>query len=512
MTYSCVIVDDEPRICALIRKLGNWEEHHIEIKAVCYDGQSAVEAILKEKPDIVLTDMQIPVYTGTEIIEKVQAAGVYPHFVIISGYAEFEYAQKAMQLGAVDYLVKPINKEKLNAVLAKCVIRSGEEKALDEEKEDLRESRKDLFWRDLFKGEIAFAEGGLAPRYRIDWKDCDHVLWKAAAIINEEQRNSLVRGKAAELAAELFPDALIGQKEDDDSLWLIREKDEQEQDAARSLFAALKNLPGQQEGTRLLIARSRPFREAAALPGALEEAEKALASRYGHAGEAILSYQPEEGKPLGQYLDRSFLNAFRYELSQLNEDGCEGLLQRLQQDFLGAAPVSEGLEESGERLIGLSAEALALPQEERLQRYRQHSRSTMDYPAFFRLLQEEVKRQIKEKRDSDYRRLSEPVYRIREYIQAHYQEELSLSELAELADLSPAYFSAVFKKENGSGIAEYINEVRCHEAQRLLLESRLTTAAIAQEVGYNDEKYFLRQFKKTVGITPSQYRKVNNYE
>ena len=69
-SHKCIIIDDEPRICQLINKLGDWSALDIEVAAVCYDGEGAVEKILEIKPDIVLSDIQVPIYNGLEIIEQ----------------------------------------------------------------------------------------------------------------------------------------------------------------------------------------------------------------------------------------------------------------------------------------------------------------------------------------------------------------------------------------------------------------------------------------------------------
>ena len=119
--YTAIIVDDEVKICQLIRCLGNWEEFGIRIVDVCQDGESAYDAIVKKRPDIVLTDIRMPVYDGLEILKKAREQGLDSSFIIISGYREFEYAKLAIQYGVVDFLVKPVNGEDLNLALKRSV-------------------------------------------------------------------------------------------------------------------------------------------------------------------------------------------------------------------------------------------------------------------------------------------------------------------------------------------------------------------------------------------------------
>lgn len=117
--FRAIIVDDEQKICNLIQILGDWNALSINVEAVFSDSENALSFILSHKPDIVITDIKMPVYDGLQLIEHTRAAGIDSAFVIISGYRHFEYAHKAMQFGIVDYLLKPISEEELNQTLKK---------------------------------------------------------------------------------------------------------------------------------------------------------------------------------------------------------------------------------------------------------------------------------------------------------------------------------------------------------------------------------------------------------
>ena len=115
-----LIVDDEPDICELIHKLIDWEELELTSLGSSQNGIDAMEIILRQKPDIVITDIQMPGMTGLEMIEKASQQKLQTKFIVVSGYREFEYAQQAIRFGVEDYLLKPISKTDLNLVL-RCV-------------------------------------------------------------------------------------------------------------------------------------------------------------------------------------------------------------------------------------------------------------------------------------------------------------------------------------------------------------------------------------------------------
>ena len=105
---NVIIAEDQQLIlkdlCNKISKI----DSEINIVATAINGQDAYEKVLEFKPDIVFTDINMPILSGIEMIENVKAAGLSTHFVIISGYKDFEYARGAMKAGVDDYLLKPI--------------------------------------------------------------------------------------------------------------------------------------------------------------------------------------------------------------------------------------------------------------------------------------------------------------------------------------------------------------------------------------------------------------------
>lgn len=108
-----IIADDETVIRESISNLIDWNSHGFELVGQCENGMEAYDMILDEDPDIVLTDIMMPGFNGIELIEKIRGINEEIEFVILSGYSEFEFAQKAMKYGVSDYLLKPCNEEQI---------------------------------------------------------------------------------------------------------------------------------------------------------------------------------------------------------------------------------------------------------------------------------------------------------------------------------------------------------------------------------------------------------------
>lgn len=119
MMLKVLIADDEPRVGMLVKQLIHWQERELECVGMFQDGQRALEGIQQLHPDIVITDIRMPVLSGLELVEKALESNPQIRFVVISGYRYFEYAQRAIKYGVQDYLLKPIDEEELNRVLEK---------------------------------------------------------------------------------------------------------------------------------------------------------------------------------------------------------------------------------------------------------------------------------------------------------------------------------------------------------------------------------------------------------
>jgi two-component system, response regulator YesN len=111
--YKMIIVDDEPLIRSGLMNFIEWEVYGIEIAGEAEDGMKAYQAIKSLRPDIALIDISMPNVNGIELIELCSHLEYSPKFIILSGYNDFDYVRNAMQLGAVNYLLKPVDKEEL---------------------------------------------------------------------------------------------------------------------------------------------------------------------------------------------------------------------------------------------------------------------------------------------------------------------------------------------------------------------------------------------------------------
>ncbi|MDD6656322.1 MAG: AraC family transcriptional regulator [Lachnospiraceae bacterium] len=120
--YKALIIDDEKPVRIAISKLGHWDYYHIKLPEMTSNGVEALSAMREIRPDLVFVDMNMPIMDGCTFLEKASAEFPDSQFIVISGYDDFTYAQRAIHYGVTDYLLKPIVEEELNCAIEKAIL------------------------------------------------------------------------------------------------------------------------------------------------------------------------------------------------------------------------------------------------------------------------------------------------------------------------------------------------------------------------------------------------------
>ena len=121
--YKCLIIDDEKPARIAISKLGHWAHYHIAQPEMLSSGKEALSAMRELRPDVVFVDMNMPILDGCSFLALATQEFPDTQYIVISGYDEFSYAQKAIRFGVSDYLLKPIVEEDLNAAIEKALLK-----------------------------------------------------------------------------------------------------------------------------------------------------------------------------------------------------------------------------------------------------------------------------------------------------------------------------------------------------------------------------------------------------
>ena len=524
---KAIIADDETRICQLIIALGEWERLGVEVAGVAQNGIEALELVKSVSAEMLITDIRMPGLSGLELIGQVRQHAPNLKIIIISGYANFEYAQQALKEGVNDYLLKPINRRALNEAIERLadMIRSERQShaAMDAsmaQMETIHRERSALI-SDLLSMNPPRADRALLrEKYHLD---CRAGVFQTLALkmdiplsIDDGAVFNGVREKVRtwleEILQQYCADAVcLPQNSILYALYCCKEDALKPlRDALRELLkrmAAWNNLYGNVGFSIALGPRCDDPRE---LPESLVAARLRVAERLidgtGRLLEQDVSGQAPSLKPLSDECFRQLNRA----IDESDAAGAAQTLSRLRQS-LGAMPGIHGWEvqelvlEAGNMLI-----ARMDPQDKkpiRDQFYRAcDACQTVDalYDALLETSQRCMETLCEQRRES----VTRPVRQACEYIRQHYAEQITLEEVSAQVGLSPAYLSMLFKKEMDEGFAHYLMAVRIDQARELLRETHAPVAEICIRVGYNDLKHFTHIFEKNVGVKPGVYRKL----
>lgn len=523
--YTAIIVDDEVKICQLIRCLGNWEEFGIRIVDVCQDGESAYDAIVKKRPDIVLTDIRMPVYDGLEILKKAREQGLDSSFIIISGYREFEYAKLAIQYGVVDFLVKPVNGEDLNLALKKSVEEINERRQflnMGEMISDNERNVKESFLAQLADekeydgGTVGGEVGKVGPLFKEN-------IFQAVIIKTNKTALNMAKSKFSEEVLRYLEEMLragesVAVAKEDGVYLLLNYRAEDYENVLSQLREVIKRMKRESDiygQFAMTIALGKQVGDIGGMRESILTARAAWQQRMLFHNNEMIAYDrlKMDAEAFSMWDDREwsgfcealescdqnrisvFLNGCRKKVQEIRNLSLESLFEQIRKITMEIE-----YKTSGEERIDINRRAETVMEELRC----------CDSPEeLFMHVNMYASRSVREYYDRKIAMKKLPILKAEEFLSKNYMKEISLEDMASLVDLSPAYFSKLFKSVEGVNYIDYLTQVRMDRAKELLKNTDKPINAIALETGYVNEKYFRKLFKKMVGIKPSEYRKLN---
>ena len=527
--YKVLIVDDEKRIGELIRSLIHWEELHLSCMGLRTDGETAWETIREERPDIVITDIRMPVMTGLEMIRCAREEGVPVDFIVMSGYQEFEYAHAAVQYGVESYLVKPVDEEELNRCLSDILKRKQKEVQLQEENLALKEKVEKSEWilkQNFLRNIIEQRE--MAEESKVDLEGevyrgadikLDHMDPKNANVPQDRLTLDNVTKIIVDFLQPLVGQLLVCEKEYMHIYVLCccsEETDEQFGEIFSDLLSQLKEHLRILDQYHVTIGIGKPRRAFSEIRFSILESYTAACNRivYG-TGRLIWADSVYMGESAEwSEKERVVRQKILHDVDALTADGLPFLIQDAygSRSELEKVNMSVYYESLGQTIDSFFAH-LGTDEENRVKLRQQVLTCVQHCHRAIQLadvLSQFFQRCIGLAREALESQLVRPVRMAQQYVEEHYQEKILLEDVAEAVGLNPVYFSALFKKETSLNFSTYLIDFRMEKAKELLTSTNDTISAIADAVGYPEQKYFSQQFKKVVGVKPVIYRQLHS--
>lgn len=505
------VVEDEILIreglCELMRKM--FPE--LAVVGIAGNGREGLLLIESRQPDLVITDIKMPVMDGMEMLSKMQERGLFPKVIVLTAYSEFSYAQQAVKLGVCDYIIKPVVVQEFVQTIRKVQNLYEQEKkktpdamgslenimsgilygvsALDEKMETFLDKKYGIGKTTPFIELLVYMGEGFETGRERKRRELGQILKgkdvKYSLVDMEYDKVILVLiyGYSSRLEIERWYQNQI----------LFQKRGKQEQDVSYGMLEVAgisKIREGYQKllpymdwnivlGDDVLI--SFPHiadvqTEICIYPVELENQVKI----------AICMGEKEKIREIAERFHRYFTKGpvlvpkeikesyVRFQWAILNigkEVGCIDYKRIDQKKLLGSvmnAKTANELKQTFDELFGY-----------------------MSVP------------------DKKAEGVSLAVKKAQSMIHEFYADGITLNEIADRLNLTQEYLGAQFHKEIGENFSTYIRNYRLAKAKELLIGTQLKQYEIAEKVGYTDAKYFARVFKECVGMSPAEYRKSN---
>lgn len=508
---SVMIADDEHLIRQLVKKSVNWSELDMSVMWEAKDGQIALQMIRENKPDIAIVDINMPFTNGIELAKTVREENLTTRIVFLTGYQEFEYAQKAIEYGVFGYILKPIRTEELSSVLKRLGKRILQERNQTEISPSVK--RMDLLrWiatgRPLEKVEA----------YPESWNDI--FLKKYYVLILRPDRVQQLANLQALLMQQLqkawtFLEKeqgchTIGYLEHDKYNVLVVSADRGNLENAELLRRHMERT----EEHTVTIGISGIHSGIEEVSAGLQEAVQAAAIRFNSSYNRLYIWEPCLAEQEAKMRIRAqevleLLDTFSRKRLLKQEDNLDELLKLIEE---------RNLSEDYTKILAVRLIAITISFEKGVEYGVPFSQF---YGAIMRCEQlkdvEELCHKWMQYERERYlavrtKKYSNLVQNSKAYITQNYADhKLSLNQIAAVLNVNPAYLSNLFKQEMEITITEYITACRMGRAAEILNGTpECTLAEISDQVGYNDPYYFSRSFKKYYGVSPLRYRLEND--
>lgn len=526
--FRILLADDEGIMLESLRTIieSNFKGT-VEIQCV-KSGRAAIELAETFRPDIVFMDIQMPGINGIHAMQEIRKFHTSVHFIVISAYDKFAYAQEAINLGVLEYLTKPVNRKVVIDVLVRAMQKVEEERRKRSESLKIQEKLETVipviesgFIYNLLLQEERNRETG-NYRQLLDIREeygFMMVVQFGEAITEGVLTNAVGMSVKAQSFYSQFREIIRGffyccigpVMSNKIALFVPWEQGELTYDERIQIIEKSRNMVRRLEKDidakfKVGIGGVKPFEE---LQDSYKEASRALTESKGRVAHVedlpigcgyVGDYPADTEKKLFQMVLRGDTDGARqqadlfFEWMLQNYPDCQADIQIKVLEFVMRA----------EREAFLNG---GMTYEFRYRKdYLEQVTGCSSYEGLRTWFLQKITEVCKNITSKQEEQTEGIVTRVKQYIKSNFQKDISLDGVSEMVNISPYYFSKVFKDEAGENFIEYLTKVRMENAKEYLKNPELSVKEICAMSGYGDPNYFSRIFKKYIGVTPSEYR------
>lgn len=517
--YKVLIVDDENLVRFAFRSIVNYEKHDFTVCGTAADGEEALKMCAQHNPDLVVTDIKMPKMDGITLIETLKKQGFTGQIVLISNYDDFDLVRQGMVFGAMDYLLKlTITAEEYEEMLDrvhKVLDETADRQRTNQQAQDallmLHRQEKIALWKELISSRTLTLKDipfNLFDRGPLQLYIIQIVQYGQVMKVSSQKDMTLLDFALMNIAGELLTpdDGCIGNLDGGRYfvVTLASEAHETSQFAASKLCSTL---------TKCLNVTTLALYDAfidtpEKLLTVLSQIERIADIAFHCTSSSAFSFS-ELGKSGNWNVSIShFTNQlYNFLCAQDLQSACTLFDNELDQ----CRPLGVARREIQQKciaiLLRLCERLEDSAQIDLLKQCGQQISNIDTSDQLSSLLRETFKKFLSLTQVNLCQTGSHEVELILQYIHSHIGEKITLSQLAAHVNFNETYMCKVFRSHVGTSIVNYINQAKMEQAAVWLRESNWLLKNISAELGFNDQFYFNKMFRKYYGVSPSEYRK-----
>lgn len=524
MTFKILIVEDEKEKAKGIAYLVEKYNPLCTPVKLAHDGMEGYETALEYQPDIILTDIRMPVMDGLEMIRALRERNQQTEFIVLSGYAEFSYAKKAIELGVRDFITKPVDENELNTTLNKVCREISERRNSEDSLNKMNDDMRNYALRDFLTSGTDqhytvreyLEEQGVLKTYRqftsmiVEW-EAQETENNAEKEMREQQETILSDTLCRE--EECF---LYGVKTGRTQMALILAANdldvEKKRRLAEQFLEEMKKMSGFSEDCSIGVGNTYP--EYTRLANAYEESRVALNYRILKGSKTVILYEElYDMENRTDLITEKEMEQLKERIDRFDQDGfhiaVKGIFKRVLSENQLSLPELQKLS-LNIVLLGLHNIPTAQLQ---MNEYFGKNLFTLESIEKFKTIEQlenwiinmvgsmnevMLKDSVPKKKDV--------IVEAKEYIRQNYNQNITLNDISKQFFINPYYFSQLFKKKTGMTYQNYLISYRIDRAKKLLAETDLRIYEVCKLVGYNDVNHFNQVFERSESMKPSEFR------
>ncbi|MCD9025372.1 response regulator transcription factor [Cohnella silvisoli] len=507
-----MIVDDEALIREHLGGLEEWAGLQCTIVGEASNGREALELIPVAKPQLVITDIRMPIMDGIELAENIRRSYPNIHVMFISAYHDFEYAKQAMKLGVCDFITKPIQvPEMLDSVelLQQGVLRMNEDERVGQEKiiSMLLSEEKDTEDPNLQLQSYQVDHlGTQVMLVEIDNADLMHLSEKPLSlIVLREILDHRLKDQPYQYWTYLDRSGIYIILFDAEDLG--PELGTESINIAKLLLASMHELAGHS----LSIGISKPLPSILQLREGFRQSKQCMEYRMLLGKGSIISYDVLENLEKGRvHKEEKILNELMIHVRRGDSEQISACLRTVYRDMLAAGLNKNVIQQYATEILSRADRMrdelhIPVPDETRIETQRK----VFGYSILSDLLQF-LSRYLQDLAEEIARHANTGtpsiIKRVKDFLDKHCTEDVTLVSLSGHLHINHSYLSRLIKKETGVNFRDLLCQYRIEKAKEMMKQAEIKTFEIAYEVGFKDPSHFSQAFKRTVGVSPSEYR------